>query len=53
MCSDELSISNGACGLNVGKSRISENNLQKCFEDIRTCSEGGRNFDDVILCVVC
>ena len=53
MCSDERLISNGACGLNVGKSRISENKLQKYFEEIRTFSEGGRTFDDVTLCIVC
>jgi hypothetical protein len=53
MCSDELLISNGACGLNVGKSRIYENKLQKYFEEIRTSGEGGRIFDDVTSCTVC
>ena len=53
MCSNESLFSNGACGLNVGKSRISENKLQTYFEGIRTFGEGGRIFDEVILCTVC
>jgi hypothetical protein len=39
---------NGARGLNVRKSRDSENNLQKHFEEIRTFNEGRRIFDAVI-----
>jgi len=36
MCSEELFLLNCARGLNVGKSRYYENELEKPFEEIRT-----------------
>jgi len=42
MCSEELFLSNGALGLNVGKSRNFESKLENHSEEIRTFIEGGR-----------
>jgi len=39
---------NGARGLNVRKSRNSENKFDKHFEELRTFNVGGRIFDAVI-----